>query len=136
MVTFSGGVCHFLYLIILVPYNLFGLFLVHKILAYKYIYENGEKKWEKKKKEFPVSWAGGEILAHPGTSALAAQLAQLRGSDGGERRRGAGPHARESEGADGVDGNGGRGVSTGVRPAANPAVVLCCRSGSSAGRRW
>jgi hypothetical protein len=25
------GVCHFLYLIILVPYDLFGLFLVHKI---------------------------------------------------------------------------------------------------------
>jgi hypothetical protein len=56
------GVCHFLYLIILVPYNLFGLFLVHKISAYKYIYENGEKKWEKKKKkEFPASWAGGNF---------------------------------------------------------------------------
>jgi hypothetical protein len=54
------GVCHFLYLIILVPYNLFRLFLVHKISAHKYIYENGEKKWEKKKKkEFPASWAGG-----------------------------------------------------------------------------
>jgi hypothetical protein len=50
MVTLVG-VCHFLYLIILVPYNLFGLFLVHKISAYKYIYENGEKKWEKKKKK-------------------------------------------------------------------------------------
>jgi hypothetical protein len=46
-------------------------------------------------------------LAGPG--ALAAQLAQLRGSDDGERRRGAGPHAREREGADGVDGNRGRG---------------------------
>jgi hypothetical protein len=53
---------HFLYLIILVPYNLFGLFLVHKISAYKYIYENGEKKWEKKKKkEFPASRAGGNF---------------------------------------------------------------------------
>jgi hypothetical protein len=55
-------VCHFLYLIILVSYNLFRLFLVHKISAYKYIYENGEKKWEKKKKkEFPASWTGGKF---------------------------------------------------------------------------
>jgi hypothetical protein len=38
-----------LYLIIFVPYNLFKLLLVHKISAYKYIYENGKKKWEKKK---------------------------------------------------------------------------------------
>jgi hypothetical protein len=78
------GVCHFLYLIILVPYNLFRLFLVHKISAHKYIYENGEKKWEKKKKkEFPASWAeggGGGISAHPGAGALAAQLAQRRGT--------------------------------------------------------
>jgi fermentation-respiration switch protein FrsA (DUF1100 family) len=44
-----------------------------------------------------------------GAGALAAQLAQLRGSDGGGRRRSAGPQAREREGADGVDGNGGRG---------------------------
>jgi hypothetical protein len=81
-------VCHFLYLIILVPYNLFGLFLVHKISAYKYIYENGENKWEKKKKkEIPASWAGG-ISAHPGASALA--RARLRPSCGpwaGRRRR-------------------------------------------------
>jgi hypothetical protein len=34
------------------------------------------------------------------------------------RRRGAGPHAREREGADGVGRNGGRGGSTGVRPTA------------------
>jgi hypothetical protein len=36
MVTLVG-VCYFLYLIILVPYNLFELFLVHKILAYNSI---------------------------------------------------------------------------------------------------
>jgi hypothetical protein len=34
-----------------VPYKLFKLFLVHKISAYKYIYENGKKKWEKEKKK-------------------------------------------------------------------------------------
>jgi hypothetical protein len=51
-----------LYLVILVPYNLFGPFLVHKILAYKYICINGKKKWEnKKEKEFPTSWVGGDF---------------------------------------------------------------------------
>jgi hypothetical protein len=34
-----------------VPYNLFKLFFVHKISAYKYIYENGKKKWEKEKEK-------------------------------------------------------------------------------------
>jgi hypothetical protein len=33
-----------------VPYNLFKLFLVHKISAYKYTYENEKNKWEKEKK--------------------------------------------------------------------------------------
>jgi hypothetical protein len=84
MVTLVG-VCHFLCLIILVPYNLFGLFLVHKVSAYKYIYENGEKKWEKKK-EFPASRAG-------------------RG-DFGPARRGA--RARESAGPDAAQGRGRR----------------------------
>jgi hypothetical protein len=71
---------------------------------------NGKRK---RKRNFQLAGpgGGGEISAHPGASAgaLAAQLAQLRGSDDGERHRGAGPHAREREGADGVDGNGGRG---------------------------
>jgi hypothetical protein len=37
---------------------------VHKISVYKYIYENGKRKWKKEKeKEFSASWAGGRILA-------------------------------------------------------------------------
>jgi hypothetical protein len=96
---------------------------------------------KEKEKEFPANWVGG-ISAHPGASesaragALAAQLAQLRGATMGN---GAVARARTSErggGADGVDGNGGRGASTGVRPAANPAAVLRRWSGSSAGKRW
>jgi hypothetical protein len=71
-----------------VPYNLFRLFLVHKILASKYICENGKKKREKKKKkEFPASRAGGDF-SPPGASAragvLAAQLAQLCGATAGD----------------------------------------------------
>jgi hypothetical protein len=93
MVTLVG-VCHFLYLIILVPYDLFGLFLVHKISAYKYIYENGERKWEKKKKKRkPASWARGDFgptgRERVRAGALAAQLRPTaretvrgRGSDG------------------------------------------------------
>jgi hypothetical protein len=50
-------------IIIFVPYNLFRLFLVHKISIYVYIYENRKKKWKKEKeKEFHTNWAGG-ILA-------------------------------------------------------------------------
>jgi hypothetical protein len=38
-------------IIIFVPYNLFRLFLVHKIsiYVYIYIYENRKKKWKKEK---------------------------------------------------------------------------------------
>jgi hypothetical protein len=53
-------VCQLLYIIIFVPYNLFKLFLVHKISIYKYIYENRKKKWEKGKKK------GNSQLAGPG----------------------------------------------------------------------
>jgi hypothetical protein len=43
-----------------VPYNLFKLFLVHKISIYKYIYENRNKKWKKEKERgFSASWARG-----------------------------------------------------------------------------
>ena len=77
--------------------------MVHKISAYKYIYENGKKKWEKKKeKGFLASWAGGDF--GPAGRERARSRAGRRptrptsGGDGGERRRGAGPHAREREG--------------------------------------
>jgi hypothetical protein len=72
------------------PYNLFKIFLVHKISAYNSIYENGKKKWEKKKKRVFLLAGPGEILAHPGASARA-------GAAGGP----AGPSARETAG-DGV----------------------------------
>jgi hypothetical protein len=52
-----------------VPYNLFKLFLVHKISAYKFICENGKKKWEKEKEnEFQVNRVGG-ISAWSGAGA-------------------------------------------------------------------
>jgi hypothetical protein len=79
-----------------VSYKLFGLFLVHKISAYKYIYENGEKKWEKKKKKgIPASWAGGDF-GPPGRErarACGPAVVHGRGDDAGawERRRHCGP---------------------------------------------
>jgi hypothetical protein len=115
MVTLGG--CHFLYLVILVPYNLFRLFLVHKISAYKYIYKNGEKKWEKKKKkEFPASWAGGDFGPPGRECARAARLRPSWPSCAGRRRGTApwrGPARQREGGADGVDGNGGRGFDRG-----------------------
>jgi hypothetical protein len=45
-----------------VPYNLFKLFLVHKISVNEYIYENRKKKWKKEKeKGFLASWVGGRF---------------------------------------------------------------------------
>jgi hypothetical protein len=81
--------------------------LVHKIPAYKYIYENGKKKWEKKKeKGFLASWAGGNFgpaERERARSRVGRQPTRpTSGGDGGERRRGTGPHAREREGADDV----------------------------------
>jgi hypothetical protein len=82
-----------LYLVILVPYNLFGPFLVHKILAYKYICINGKKKWEnKKEKEFPTSWVGGGF--RPTQARLRPSWPSREGAmagDNGGRCRGAGP---------------------------------------------
>jgi hypothetical protein len=75
---------------------------VHKILASKYICENGKKKREqKRKRNFQLAGPGG-ISAHQ-TRARARGRAcgpagpAVRG-DGGGRRRGAGPHARDREG--------------------------------------
>jgi hypothetical protein len=52
-------VCHFLYPIIFVPYNLFKLFLVHKISAYIYIWE--KEMGKEKEKGFPACWARGRF---------------------------------------------------------------------------
>ena len=92
--------CKFLYFIIFVPYNLFRLFLVHKILASKYICENGKKKKEKKKeKGFPASWAGGGFRPsrreRAQAGALSAQLAQPREATAGDGAMARGPHANE-----------------------------------------
>jgi hypothetical protein len=79
-----------------VPYNLFKLFLVHKISAYKYIYENGKKKWEKKKKwEFLLAGPGGDF-GPPGRGRRPTW--PNSGGDSGERCRGAGPHVSERGG--------------------------------------
>jgi hypothetical protein len=85
-------------IIILVPYNLFRLFLVHKISIYIHIYKKMEKKRTKEKdKEFSVSWArggGGEFGpagAHArGRAGRRPTWPASRGTTRG-RRRGRGP---------------------------------------------
>jgi hypothetical protein len=95
-------VCQLSYIIIFMPYNLLKLFLVHKISAYKYIYENGKRKWEKEKeKEFQANRVGG-ISAWSGAGAR--RRSQLgpdgpRGAgDGAADAVGTGPRARERGG--------------------------------------
>jgi hypothetical protein len=78
-------VCQLLYIIIFVPYDLFKLFLVHKISIYKYIYENGKKKWKKEKeKEFLASWTGGILAQRARARARGGRLSTRPAS--GERR--------------------------------------------------
>jgi hypothetical protein len=67
---------------------------------------NGKRK---RKRNFQLAGPGGEFWPTLAQARAGALAAQLRGSDGGDRHRGASPHAREREGADGIDGNGGRG---------------------------
>jgi hypothetical protein len=60
-------------LLFLCPNNLFKLFLVHKISAYKYIRKNGKKKWKEKEKGFPFLVGRGGFLAHMGAGARAGE---------------------------------------------------------------
>jgi hypothetical protein len=117
-----------------VPYNLFKLFLVHKISAYKYTYENG-KKWEKEKeKEFQVNRAGGNF-GPVGRAArgVAAKWAQMAHEERGTARQTpwARVHAPEREGGDGVRGEGGGRSAAGEnRSPVNPTAVPRRWSGS------
>jgi hypothetical protein len=99
-----------------VPYNLFKLFLVHKISAYKYICENGKKKREKEKeKEFQVNRAGG-VSAWSGARCRG-QMGPVgpRGAkDGVADTVGAGPRAREGGGRRRQGGGRRRAVRGGV----------------------
>jgi hypothetical protein len=112
-------VCQLLYIIIIVPYNLFKLFLVHKISAYKYIYENGKTKWEKEKeKGFQANWAGGDF----GPAGCAASWPigprrPTRSGDGAADAVGAGPSAREGKGRQ-RQGGRSRAVRSGGEPVA------------------
>jgi hypothetical protein len=68
-----------------VPYDLLKLFLVHKISAYKYIYENGKKKWGKKKRVFLLAGPErGVFSAQPSASARAGTAGGPLGPSTGE----------------------------------------------------
>ena len=94
--------CQLLYIIIFVPYNLFKLFLVHKISAYKYICENGKKKWEKEKeKEFQANWVEGDFGPVGRGRAASWPIGPrrpTRSRDGAADAVGVGPRAREGKG--------------------------------------
>jgi hypothetical protein len=97
-------------IIIFVPYNLFRLFLVHKISIYVYIYmkigkRNGKRK---KKRNSLLTGPGGRFW--PSERGQAAQPAH-----GGAERRERAPLAWAHVPARGGGGNGVRGRSAAVR---------------------
>jgi hypothetical protein len=82
-----------------VPYNLFKLFLVHKISIYKYIYEIRKKKWKKEKeREFSANWAEGEDFgpASAGAGRRPSRPTEKQSDAGGHR--GCGPMRQREEG--------------------------------------
>jgi hypothetical protein len=141
-VTFVG--CANCYtLLFLCPNNLFKLFLVHKISAYKYIWENEKKKWEKKKKkDFLSLWAGG--IFGPlgrGRSRGRGWRPSCAGETAGDGTEARAHQPGREEGADGVGDNGGRRGSTGVQPAVgicggSPQSVRFCDGEAVAEHEW
>jgi hypothetical protein len=107
---------------------------VHKISAYKYICENGEKKWEKKKeKEFQVNRAGGDFgLVGRGRVASRPNgpIRPTRSGDGAADAVGTGPRAREGEGRRRQGGGGERSAAGENRSPVNPTAVPRRWSGS------
>jgi hypothetical protein len=98
----------------------------------------GKRKGKKRRRDFQLAGSGG-ISAHQAQARAGGRACGPVGpavrSDGGGRRRGMGPHAREREGLTALTARR-EGGSTGVRPAASSAAVLHRGSGSSAGKRW
>jgi hypothetical protein len=85
-----------------VPYNLFRLFLVHKISIYGFLYENRKRKRGKEKgKRILDSWARGDFgPAERGRTAPRQNGPRqpMRRGDGAADAVGAGPRARERRG--------------------------------------
>jgi hypothetical protein len=82
-----------------VPYNLFRLFLVHKISTYAFLYENRKRK---RKKEFWIARPGGGGGFWPGRAwvrGTAAKRAQTSHEERGrcDGRRGCGPTCQREE---------------------------------------
>jgi hypothetical protein len=119
-----------------VPYNLFELFLVHKILAYNSICENGKRNEKIKRKRISCLAGPGGIWSTRARARLAAQLAQQRGGTVGGGAVARGPHASEGGGFNSADDNRGRGGRPEFDRRWNSAAVLRRGSGSAVGRRW
>jgi hypothetical protein len=136
--------CQLLYIIIFVPYNLFKLFLVHKISAYKYIYENGKRK---KKRNSQLIGPGGFRPSRAQTRAGCS--ASPRGAGTVRRTPWAWAHALErGKGRRRQGGGGGRSAAGENRSPVNPTAVprrwfsskwterWQSTSGAGGSRRW
>jgi hypothetical protein len=127
-------VCQFLYLIIFVPYNLFKLFLVHKISTYIYIYmKMGKRNGKRKRKGNSCSLGRGGCFRP--SRAWARQAAHEEAA-----RRGQTSWAWAHASARGGGVNGAewqrRGVNRSALPPVMPAAVLCRDPGFTTGKWW
>jgi hypothetical protein len=122
-----------------VPYNLFRLFLVHKISIYAFLYENRKRKRGKKKeKGFWIARPGGFRPGRARVHGAAAEWAQTAHEERGRRGgcRGRGPTRQREEG---VTASGGRrrAVRGGEnRSPVNPTAVPRRRSSSGLTKWW
>jgi hypothetical protein len=140
MVTLVGCANSYtlLFLCPIIYLNYFWCIKYHHINIY--IYENGKKKWEKKKKKgFPACWAGGNFNP-PGRERARGRGRRptwpISGGDGGERHHGVGPHVSEGRGLTARSRRRRGGELTGARPLVKSRAVLRRGSGSVAGERW
>jgi hypothetical protein len=133
-------VCQLLYIIIFVPYNLFKLFLVHKISVYKYICENGKKNWKKEKeKEFSASWVRGDFGpvsegARAGAGRWPSRPMEERRSTGGHRGRGL--TRQREEGVTVWSGRRREGANRSARPPVRSTTVLRREPGFATEECW
>jgi hypothetical protein len=141
------GFANFYILLFLCPTNLFKLFFVHKISAYKYIWENGIKKMGKEKeKGFPFPVGRGGFSAHLGAGARAGEAGgpagpAVRGRQRGTARRRGPTSQGEGRGLTALAITEGERGSTGVRPAVgihggSPPSVRFCDGEAVAEHEW
>jgi hypothetical protein len=129
-------VCQLLYIIIFVPYNLFKLFLVHKISIYIYMKLGKRNGKRKKKGNSQLAGPRGEDFgpASAGTGRRPSRPTEKQ-SDAG-RRRGCGPMRQREEGVTAWSERRRGGRTDRARPPVRFAAVLRREPGFATEEWW